>query len=531
MRRSGKSWPYQEALKVVQELGERPPLNGAPVLFETGYGPSGLPHIGTFAEVARTTFVRQAFTAMTGLSSKLVAFSDDMDGLRKVPKNIPNQERTAQHIGRPLSEIPDPFDEKESFSAYMNAKLRSFLDRFGFDYEFVSSTQQYRVGVFDRGLLRILENYEAVRSVILPTLGEERREAWSPFLPICSNCRRYTTRVLSVHPERGALRYRCESQFGATLFQTGGCGHEEETPVTGGRVKVGWKVDWALRWYVLGIHYEMYGKDLIPSAQLSGQIMQILGGRPPVGFFYEMFLDEKGEKISKSIGQGLTVDHWLDYAPIESLTHWLFYNPRQARRLHEGIIPQEVDAYLKDLRAYPKQAEEQKLDNAAHFVHGGKVPEPWGGSITFSLVQNLVACLSSEDEGLILDYLKRYDAAVAENPEPVRRLVSGALAHYRDHLAALRRRRPPTGSEIPLLEHFAGLLEKAGGLDVEQIQALAFDTMRAHGMDTKDSAFFRTCYEVLLGFERGPRLGTFCALIGPARVAADLREAIARARG
>jgi lysyl-tRNA synthetase, class I len=530
MIRAGKSWPYQEALKVVEELSERPPLQGAPVLFETGYGPSGLPHIGTFAEVARTTFVRQAFTSVTSMPSKIVAYSDDMDGLRKVPLNIPNKERTGEHIGRPLSEIPDPFDQAESYSAYMNAKLRSFLDRFGFEYEFRSSTQQYKAGVFDQGLQRILEHYEAVRSVILPTLGEDKREGWSPFMPICSNCRRYTTRVLSVHPERGTLRYRCERGFGKGLFLTEGCGHEEETSVTGGRVKAGWKVDWALRWYVFGIHYEMYGKDLIPSAQLSGQIVQILGGRPPVGFFYEMFLDEKGEKISKSIGKGLTVDQWLEYAPIESLSHWLFYNPRQARRLHEGIIPQEVDAYLKDLRAYPKLAEEARLDNAAHFVHGGRVPEPWGGSITFSLVQNLVACLSTEDERLILDYLTRYDAAVAENPEPVRQLVRGAVAHYRDHLAHLRKPRLPKPEEVPALLHFAGLLEGAAGKDAEQIQALAFDTMRANGIDTKDSAFFRTCYEVLLGFERGPRLGTFCAIVGPERVARDLREAVARAR-
>ena len=398
MGKAGRSWPYQEAQKVVEELASRPPLDGKPVLFETGYGPSGLPHIGTFAEVARTTFLRHAFTALSGLPSKLVAYSDDMDGLRKVPKNIPNQERTAQYIGRPLSEIPDPFDEAESFSAYMNAKLRSFLDRFGFEYEFRSSTEQYRSGVFDAGLLRILEHYDDVRNVVLPTLSEENREGWSPFMPICSRCRRYTTRVLAVHPERGTLTYRCERSFGASLFQTEGCGHEEETPVTGGRVKAGWKVDWALRWYVLRhpLRDVRQGPDPQRRAVGPNRPTCSAAGRRR-GFFYEMFLDEKGEKISKSVGQGLTVDTWLEYAPIESLAHFLLYNPRQARRLHVGIIPQEVDAYLKDLRAYPKLGE--RRSSTARPVHpSGTVPEPWGGTITFSLVQNLVACLSTEDE-------------------------------------------------------------------------------------------------------------------------------------
>jgi lysyl-tRNA synthetase, class I len=525
----GKSWPYQEARKVVDELAARPALDGAPVLFETGFGPSGLPHIGTFAEVNRTTFVRKAFEWTTGLRGKLIAFSDDMDGLRKVPLNLPNRERTREHLGRPLSEIPDPFGEQDSFSGYMNAKLRSFLDRFGFEYEFRSSTEQYRSGVFDEGLLRILERYDAVRGVILPTLGEENRDEWSPFLPLCSGCRRYTTRVLTVHPERGALTYRCDRPWGKGENLAEGCGHGEETPVTGGRVKVGWKVDWALRWLVLGIHYEMYGKDLIESARLSGQIVRILGGRPPAGFFYEMFLDESGEKISKSVGQGLTVDKWLEYATLESLSHWLFYNPKQARRLHVGVIPAEVDAYLKDLRAYPKLAEEQKPDSPVRFIHAGQVPEPWGGSITFNLVQNLVAALSTEDEALILDFLKRYEPAVAENPGPVLELVRGAVAYYRDHLAHLRQRRLPAEAELAPLEHLASLLEGAEGKSAEDLQALAFDTTRSFELEQR--AFFQACYEVLLGFERGPRLGTFCALVGPGRVAADLREACERVKG
>ncbi len=562
-QKGGKSWPYQEARKILSELEARKETSGT-VLFQTGFGPSGLPHIGTFAEVARTSFVRHAFGILSGLPSRIIAFSDDMDGLRKVPLNMPNRQELASHLGKPLSKIPDPFRQAESYSGFMNDKLREFLDRFGFEYEFRSSAKQYSSGAFDEGLMGVLQNYDAIRNLVRPTLRQEKREHWSPFLPLCSQCGRYTTRVVASHPERDSISYICDQGFGqlpaspktagvatevATSAADGasssvesapsaaakarskqlveGCGHEEETLVTGGRVKVGWKVDWALRWYTFGIHYEMYGKDLIESARLSGRITRILGRRPPVGFFYEMFLNEKGEKISKSVGKGLTVDTWLDYAPLESLTHYLFLNPRKARRLHYDVIPKETDAYLKDLRGWPKLDEARQLDNAIRFVHRTTVPEPWGGSITFSLVQNLVAAISSDDEELIFNYLQRYEEKVAENPEPVRNLIRGALAYYRDHLARLRKKRLPTREELPAFEHFAASLESTEDFSPEALQSLAFDTTRALGLDQR--SFFTSCYEVLLGFQRGPRLGTFVALIGPRKIAARLREAVQKA--
>jgi lysyl-tRNA synthetase class 1 len=394
----GRAWPFEEARKLVARFAKSPPAKGH-VLFETGYGPSGLPHIGTFGEVVRTTMVRNAFRAMSDLPTRLVAFSDDMDGLRKVPDNLPNQEMLAQHIGRPLTSIPDPFGTHPSFGQHNNARLRSFLDSFGFDYEFVSSTEMYRSGRFDETLVAMLHRYEAVRNVILPTLGPERRATYSPFLPVSPR----TNRVLQVP----ILEAKLDSN--SVVFRDED-GVLTEVPVTGGHCKLQWKADWAMRWLALGVDYEMAGKDLIDSVKLSGQICRVMGGQPPEGFNYELFLDAHGEKISKSRGNGLSVEEWLRYGPPESLALFMFNQPKAAKRLHFDVIPRQVDDYLGHVAKYPEQAGPdgdpaakagQRLDNPAWHVHAGHPPAPERDGLPFSVLMNLVGVANTEDPAML----------------------------------------------------------------------------------------------------------------------------------
>ncbi|MBT3306564.1 MAG: lysine--tRNA ligase, partial [Alphaproteobacteria bacterium] len=348
---NAKAWPFAEARMVLKRLGDKTPEKGY-VLFETGYGPSGLPHIGTFGEVARTSMVRHAFSHLSDVPSKLISFSDDMDGLRKVPENLPNQEMLTQHLGQSLSAIPDPFGTHESLGAHNNARLRAFLDEFGFEYEFLSSTDCYKNGDFDNTLLALLERFDAVLDVILPTLGEERRATYSPFLPVCPK----TGVVLQVpvverNTDAGTIVYQDED------------GSKIEVPVTGGHCKLQWKVDWAMRWVALGVDYEMSGKDLIDSVNLSGKICRILGAKPPAGFTYELFLDENGEKISKSRGNGLTVEEWLRYAPPESLSLFMYQKPKAAKRLYFDVIPRNVDDHFSHLFSFAGQDSAKQLEN------------------------------------------------------------------------------------------------------------------------------------------------------------------------
>ncbi|MFP6592439.1 MAG: lysine--tRNA ligase, partial [Candidatus Latescibacterota bacterium] len=351
---TSNAWPFAEA-EQISKL--RSPSAERSVLFQTGYGPSGLPHIGTFAEVARTTFVQRAFEHTTGLSTRLQAYSDDMDGLRKVPLNVPNGDVIAPHLGKPLHAIPDPFGCCDSFSAHNNAKLREFLDAYGFDYEFKSSTEAYRAGELDAGLSLLLSKVDEVLKVILPTMREENREGWSPFFPICTTCGSINaTRVTAYHPERDGVSYSCDREEKGYR----GCGASGEVSVFGGAAKVGWKVDWAMRWFVYDVDYEMSGKDLIESVKLSSRIVRVLGKQPPAVLTYELFLDEEGKKISKSVGNGLSVDHWVDFAPIESLLFYLYQNPKRAKRLYWDVVPKAMDNYLESLRKWPEIAEVER---------------------------------------------------------------------------------------------------------------------------------------------------------------------------
>ncbi len=512
-----KAWPFKEAEQIVKV---RRPDGSRPVLFETGFGPSGLPHIGTFAEVARTAWVRRALEELTGLETRLLTFSDDMDGLRKVPLNLPQPEMLQKHLGQPLHAIPDPFGEQESFSGYMNNKLKKFLDAYSFDYDFQSSAEAYKRGDFDEGLIVLLEKVEEVRALIVPTLGEDKRAHWSPFFPICPQCGSvYHTRTTGYFLSRRAIGFACDGEVGSVK----GCGASGEISILGGQVKVGWKVDWALRWFTYEVDYEMYGKDLIESAKLSGRIVRMMGKRPPVGLTYELFLDEEGKKISKSVGKGLTVDTWVKYAPIESLLYYIYQNPKRARRLFWDVVPKCVDDYLDALRRYADVESAKRPDQDIWHIgnRGALVPE-YGAQVNFSMVNNLVSALGADSAELLVDYLERYDAQATSYHEVMQALVEKGLNYYRDFVLPNKKFREPDEQERAILAQVAERLENVDGLEEGELQAIPFDIARAAGMEPKD--LFRTFYEVVLGQERGPRFGSFVKMVGAEKVRDMLRE-------
>ncbi len=516
-----RPWPLVEAERLRDALKGKDP--DRPVLFETGFGPSGLPHIGTFSEVARTTFVRRGFQHLTGRPTRLVAFSDDMDGLRKVPLNIPHPETVRPHLGKPLSSIPDPFGTDSSYSAHMNRRLREFLNGYGLAHDFLSATQQYQSGAFDAGLLRVLERVEAVKDVVVPTLGgggREKKDDWSPFFPICPACGRvYTTRVTAYHPSRGEISFVCDGEYG----EFRGCGHGGDLPVSGGGVKVGWKVDWALRWFTLGVDYEMYGKDLIESAELSARIVRVLGGQPPLGYVYEMFLDESGQKISKSVGKGITVDSWLEYTLPGSLYGYLYQNPRKARKLTYEAIPKATDEHLELLRQMPSLQGEARLGNPTWFFQEGP-PPPYHSRVDWSLCRNLVACLGTADEGVVMAYLRRYDPSVMEpeNAAVVQQLVRGAIAYDRDFEAPGRVYRRPSEQEAGWILGLTDLLSAADSHDADLFQSLAFEAARRQGVEARE--LFLVIYQGLLGQSRGPRLGSLVLTLGKDEAIERLRR-------
>lgn len=502
-----KSWPFQEAQKLQKRFGQ---LASLPVRFETGFGPSGMPHIGTFAEVARTTWVRHAFEFLTQWPTQLIAFSDDMDGLRKVPLNMPQQEMLAENLGKPLCRIPDPFGECESYSDYMNKKLNEFLDSYQFDYTFQSSYEAYTRGDFNEGLAIILRKVEDIKAIILPTMSAEKRTNWSPFFPICEKCSRInSTRVIHYHPENNTIEYRCDREEGPVKS----CGHKGTTSIFDGHVKVGWKIDWALRWYSYDIGYEMYGKDLIESATLSGKIVRLMGKQPPIGQFYELFLDEEGRKISKSVGKGLTIDSWMDYAPLESLLYYIFQNPKQAKRLFWGIVPKSVDDYLAGLNHYAMLDSAKQPDSTIWhlFNKGANVPS-YRTSTNFSLINNLISAVGADDIDLILEYLKRYDSSTEKFAPIIEDLVHKAMNYYRDFILPNKNYRRPDKEEIKMLKTLRDELANYEGDDENELQSMPFNVARM--FNESPGNFFKMFYEVVFGQERGPRFGTFVQLVG-----------------
>ncbi|MFZ5914929.1 MAG: lysine--tRNA ligase [Pseudomonadota bacterium] len=499
---ASKAWPFEEARKVLSRIGGRTPAKGH-VLFETGYGPSGLPHIGTFGEVARTSMVRHAFHQISDTPTRLICFSDDMDGLRRAPENVPNTQMLLQHLKKPLTDVPDPFGQHSSFGAHNNARLRAFLDAFGFKYEFLSATEMYRSGKFDAALLKVLENYEAVINVVLPELGEERRKTYSPFLPICARTGRVLEApVVEVRPKSGTIVYRDED------------GSLVETPVTGGRCKLQWRADWAMRWTALDVDYEMSGKDLISSVQMGSKICRAIGGRPPETLSYELFLDENGERISKSRGNGLTIDEWLRYASPESLQLFMFQKPRTAKRLHFDVIPKAVDEYIAHLEAYPRQSEAERIANPVWHIHNGAPPEE-ETPLSFSMLLNLAAASNSSGSDVLWGYIARYLPGIEPAVHPILdRMVNYAVAYYHDFVLPAKNYRPPTEQEKIALADLRDRLAAAGeGSSAESLQEIVYETGKTHGFaNLRD--WFKALYEILLGQSQGPRMGPFIALYG-----------------
>ncbi|HEY9233972.1 MULTISPECIES: lysine--tRNA ligase [Phenylobacterium] len=544
--REAKSWPFEQArilldriLKLRLTDAERdlaasligqgkgdeavatfPALN-QPVVFQCGFGASGLPHMGTFGEAARPTMVRTAFRALTedAIPTKLIVFSDDMDGLRKIPENVPNREMLEEDRDKPVSAVRDPFGEYESFAAHNNARLRAFLDGFGFDYEFMSSTETYKSGRFDDVLLKILARFDAIQGVMLPTLGEERRATYSPFLPVSPTSGRVLQApTLSRDVEKGTITFPDED------------GTPTEVPVTGGHVKLQWRPDWAARWYALGVDFEASGKDLVDSVRVSNKLVRVLGGTPPEAFHYELFMDENNQKISKSKGNGLTMEEWLRYGAPESLAYYMYQSPKSAKRLYFDVIPKATDEYLQQLDAFNRvraQSDTPAIDNPAWHVHRGAPPEK-GSPLSFSLLLNLVSAADASTKEILWAFISRYMPGATPETEPMLdRLVGYAINYYEDFVKPSKKFRSPDAKERAAMEdlvvRFKALPADA---DAEVIQNEVFEAGKAAGFEPL-RAWFQALYEVLLGQSQGPRFGSFAAIFGLERTVALIESALA----
>ncbi|TKW67010.1 MAG: lysine--tRNA ligase [Paracoccus denitrificans] len=499
---TSKAWPFEEARRVLKRYEKKDPEKGY-VLFETGYGPSGLPHIGTFGEVARTTMIRRAFEMISDIPTRLFCFSDDMDGMRKVPENVPQQELLKANLQKPLTSVPDPFGEFPSFGDHNNAMLRRFLDTFGFEYEFMSATEFYKSGAFDPTLLLAAERYDAIMKIMLASLREERQQTYSCFLPI--------------HPETGRVLYvpikHVDPKDGTVTFDDED-GREWTLPVTGGQVKLQWKPDFGARWAALDVDFEMYGKDHSTNTPIYDGICEVLGGKKPEHFTYELFLDDQGQKISKSKGNGLSIDEWLTYAASESLSYFMYQKPKTAKRLWWDVIPKAVDEYHQQLRAFPDQAPEQQLANPVFHIHRGQVPAS-DMVVPFSMLLNLASVAGAKDKDGLWGFIKRYAPDASPETHPQLDQAAGyAVRYFNDFVAPGRSFRAPTDKERAALEDLAGRLAAWDGpLDAEALQTMVFAVGTEHEFEPL-RAWFQALYQVLLGADQGPRFGGFIALYG-----------------
>lgn len=544
-----RAWPFEEAKAVIKRLralnkGQVVTPEKGYVLFETGYGPSGLPHIGTFGEVCRTSMVMQAFqTLCPDIPTKLVAFSDDLDGFRKIPDNIDNADALRAYVElknpdgsikrdpSPLTSVPDPFGTHESFGLHNNARLRAFLDQFGFDYEFVSSTNDcYKAGKFNEGIKKILENNEKIKEIVGEILGEERRATYNPLFPVVKKSAYeaggerdvilHNVKMLEILDlDKGLVKYEVlEGPYEGEVF---------EHCVLNGGAKAQWRVDWALRWYAMDVDYEMAGKDLVTSADIAGKIVQVLGGRMPAGFRYEMFLDEEGKKISKSKGNGLSMEEWLEYAPHESLAYYMFQRPTSAKKLHFDVIPKAVDEYIQFVEKLPEQEDGKKLDNPAWYIHKGSIPNSAHTPISFGMLLNLVSASNSDDPARIWGFINQYaPEATPENAPFLDRLVEYAIRYYRDFVLPNKSYRAPSDRERKALEALATRLES--GIAGEDLQTAVFDAAKENGYDKSElREWFQALYQVLLGQDEGPRFGSFIEIYGAKDTAEMIRSALA----
>tara|TARA_B100000989_G_scaffold292192_1_gene267693 strand:- start:3083 stop:4672 length:1590 start_codon:yes stop_codon:yes gene_type:complete len=514
---NARAWPYEEARKIIKRVdnGNQPIKE---IVLETGYGPSGLPHIGTFGEVFRTTMVRNALKSLTNLPTKLIAFSDDMDGLRKVPDNVPNQDLLNQFINQPLTSIPDPFETHESFGHHNNAMLRGFLDSFGFDYTFLSSTECYKTGLFDPVLIEILENYENIMEVILPTLRDERKKTYNPFLPICPS----TGAVLQVPI------YEINKSNKSVIYEDPQSERKVEVGITGGRCKLQWKVDWAMRWKALGVDYEMCGKDLIDSVKASSKICRIINATPPENLIYELFLDENGQKISKSKGNGIAVEDWLRYGPPESLSLFMFQQPKRAKRLYFDVIPKNTDEYISFKSKVLSEENEKKVENPTWHIHNGDIPKD-KVPLNFSLLLNLASVCHAEDTNVIWGYIRRYanDTSPEDNTF-LDQLASYAVNFYRDFVKPTKTYRLPEPKETKALEELKNALEKTNNnASAEDIQTVIYEIGKANEFENLRN-WFQALYQILIGQNQGPRFGSFVELYGVQETITLIKRALNR---
>ena len=515
---NSKAWPFEEARKLLKRYEKGAPQKGF-VLFETGYGPSGLPHIGTFGEVARTTMIRRAFEEISDIPTRLICFSDDVDGMRKVPENVPNPDALREHLQRPLTSVPDPFGTHDSFGAHNNAMLRRFLDTFGFQYDFISATEFYRDGKFDEVLLRAAERYDDLMAVMLASLRDERQQTYSIFLPI--------------HPVTGRVMYvpikQVDAKAGTITFDDED-GSEMTLPVTGGHVKLQWKPDFGARWAALDVDFEMYGKDHSTNTPIYDRICEILGGRAPDHFTYELFLDQNGEKISKSKGNGLTIDEWLGYASPESLSYFMYLKPKTAKRMYFDVIPKAVDEYHQQLRAYVDQDDDAaRLNNPVWHIHGGNPPVS-NMVVPFAMLLNLASVASAKDKQGLWGFIKRYAPGASPESHPDLDAAAGfALKYFDDFVKPSRVFRAPSAVErAAMLDLVARLKDWDGGLDADALQAMVFAVGKDHGFEPL-RGWFTALYEVLLGASQGPRFGGFIALYGVDETVALIETALSRA--
>ncbi|MBN2740388.1 MAG: lysine--tRNA ligase [Rhodobacteraceae bacterium] len=519
---TSKAWPFEEARRLLKRYEKKAPEKGY-VLFETGYGPSGLPHIGTFGEVARTTMIRRAFEVISDIPTKLLCFSDDMDGMRKVPTNVPNQDMLRKHEQEPLTSVPDPFGEYPSFGDHNNAMLRRFLDTFGFEYEFASATEYYKSGKFDDMLIRSAERYDDIMAIMLKSLREERQQTYSCFLPI--------------HPETGRVLYvpmkEVNAKDGTVTFDDED-GREWTLPVTGGNVKLQWKPDFGMRWAALDVDFEMYGKDHSTNTPIYDGICRVLGGRAPEHFTYELFLDSNGEKISKSKGNGLSIDEWLTYASTESLSYFMYLKPKTAKRMHFDVIPKAVDEYHQQLRAFPDQDVEKQVNNPVWHIHGGQPPASHM-VVPFSMLLNLASVAGASDKDGLWGFIKRYapDATPETHPD-LDQAAGFAVRYFNDFVAPERQFRLPSDLERAAIADLRNQLAALPKTDLhtqfedpaDGLQTMVFAVGKEHGFEPLRD-WFKALYEVLLGASQGPRFGGFVALYGVDETIALIDRALA----
>ena len=496
------SWPFVEAKKILKERNKSIKSKGK-ITLQTGYGPSGLPHIGTFGEVARTSMIVNALDQITDVPEEIITFSDDMDGLRKIPDNVPNQKRLEENLHKPLTSVPDPFEKFDSFGEHNNEMLKKFLDNFSFKYSFKSSTKLYKAGFFNETLNHILKNYNGIMNIIIPTLGKERQKTYSPFLPICPN----TNKVLEIPV------LEIDEKKSKIIFDNSG--EKLEASILDGNCKLQWKVDWAMRWYALDIDFEMYGKDLIESAILSTKIIKLLGKQNPSGFAYELFLDEKGEKISKSKGNGITIDQWLEYASPESLSLFMYQNPKRAKKLYKEIIPKSVDEYLDFIEKGKSQDDLQLLMNPAWHVHSSNMPKE-NYIMSFSMLLNLVETSNADNKDLLWKFVKKYKTDISENKQPIfDSLVGYAIKYFNDVIKKTKKYKKPNNDEKNALEALINALDDCNDeMKPEDIQTKIYSVGKENGYEKNLRDWFKLIYEVVFGVENGPRIGFFISFFG-----------------